>query len=137
VRTKTVRAIADRLTAYDQIVEVGIGNRTAVARELTARGVAVTATDIIDRETPPAVQFVRDDVTAPTLSVYEADALFAQNLPPELHRPTAQLAARVGADCLFTTLGGDPPLVEVSRENLAGETLYVVTGRPTGGDGRD
>ena len=131
MRTETVEAIADRLAAYDQIVEVGIGNRTAVARELTARGVDVTATDIVDRETPPEVEFVRDDVTAPTLSVYEAEVIFAQNLPPELHRPTAQLARRVGADCLFTTLGGDPPLVEVSREQVPGETLFVVADDPT------
>ncbi|WP_336328678.1 UPF0146 family protein [Halovenus sp. HT40] len=126
MRTETVAAIADRLAAYDRVVEIGIGNRLAVARELAARGVAVTATDIVDQETSPSVQFVRDDVTAPTLSVYEeADALFAQNLPPELHKPTARLAARVGADFVFTTLGGDPPLVEVSRETVPGETLFV------------
>jgi len=127
VRTETVTALAERLGAYDRVVEIGIGHRTAVARELAARGVTVTATDIVDRETPPGVQFSCDDVTAPTLSVYEgADALFAQNLPPELHRPVAELATRVDADCLFTTLGGDPPLVAVSREMLPGETLCVL-----------
>jgi len=132
VRTETVTALADRLATYDHVVEIGIGNRPAVARELSARGVAVTATEVVDRERPPGVRFVRDDVTAPTLSVYEgADALFAQNLPPELHTPTARLAARVGADCLFTTLGGDPPLVSVSREQLPGATLFVVTERPS------
>ena len=126
MRTETVAAIAKRFAVYDRVVEIGIGNRPAVAGELAARGVSVTATDIVDRETPPEVEFVRDDVTAPTPSVYEgADALFAQNLPPELHKPTARLAARVGADCLFTTLGGDPPLIEVSRETVPGETLFL------------
>jgi uncharacterized UPF0146 family protein len=127
VRPETVTAIADRLASSDRVVEIGIGNRPAVARELAARGVSVTATDIVDRETPPSVRFIRDDVTAPVIAVYEgADVLFAQNLPPELHEPTARLASRVGADCLFTTLGGDPPLVEVSRETVPGETLFVV-----------
>jgi uncharacterized UPF0146 family protein len=128
VRPETVNAIVDRLESADRVVEIGIGNRPAVARELAARGVSVTATDIVDRETPPRVRFVRDDVTAPTISVYEgADALFAQNLPPELHRPTTLLAADIGADCLFTTLGSDPPLVDVSRETIPGETLFVAS----------
>ncbi|MXR52793.1 hypothetical protein GRX03_14410 [Halovenus sp. WSH3] len=132
MRTETVDAIADRLAGYDRVVEVAVGTRTAVARELAGRGVAVTATDVVDRETPEGVRFARDDLTAPTLSVYEgADCLFAQNLPPELHKPTVRLAARVDADCLFTTLGGDPPLVEVSRETIPGETLFVV--RANGG----
>jgi uncharacterized UPF0146 family protein len=135
VRPETVTAIVDHLRSANCVVEIGIGNRPALARELAACGISVTATDIVDRETPPSVRFVRDDVTAPTLSVYEdADALFAQNLPPELHRPTALLAATVGADCLFTTLGGDPPLVDVSRKTIPGETLFVVTENPEEGE---
>ncbi|WP_436903217.1 UPF0146 family protein [Halovenus halobia] len=127
MRPATVEALADRLDQYDRIVEIGIGRRPAVAGELAARGVTVTATDIVDRDTPPGVDFYRDDVTDPERSLYNgAEAVFAQNLPPELHRPMAQLAHAVGAECLFTTLGGDPPLVEVRRETVSGETLFVV-----------
>ena len=130
MRPATVEALANRLERYDPIVEIGIGHRPAVATELATRGVTVTAADIVDRETPSGVEFHRDDLTDPERSLYEgAEALFAQNLPPELHRPMAELAQAVGAECLFTTLGGDPPLVDVRRETVSGETLFVVQSR--------
>jgi len=92
--------------------------------------VAVTATDIRERPAPDGVRFVRDDVTAPDCSVYRgADALYGLNLPPELQRPTADLARSVGARCLFTTLGADPAVVSVDRETVPGGTLYVCRNR--------
>jgi len=127
VQDDTRRAVVDRLSDYDRVVEIGIGRRVAVARALAAAGVAVTATDIHEREVPAGVTFVRDDVTDPTPAVYEAAAaLYALNLPPELHRPSADLAATVGADLFFTTLGGDQPTVPVTREPIPGETLFRV-----------
>jgi uncharacterized UPF0146 family protein len=111
------------------VVEVGIGRRTAVARSLADTGVDVTATDIREREVPPVVTFVRDDVTAPNRAVYDgAELLYALNLPPELHRPLARLARAVDAKCWFTTLGGDQPVVPVERVALPDETLYLVSG---------
>ncbi|WP_254273370.1 UPF0146 family protein [Haloarcula marina] len=120
------RALVGRLSDADGVVEVGVGNRPSVAAELAARGVSVTATDIHERPVPDGVTFVVDDVTDPTLSVYEdADIVFARNLPPELHRPLRVIARRVDAACWFTTLGGDQPAVPVDREQLdGGETLY-------------
>jgi uncharacterized UPF0146 family protein len=127
VRQTTVDALADRLERYDHVVEIAIGRRPAVAGELADRGVTVTATDIVEQPVPDNVVFHRDDVTDPEHSLYEgADALFAQNLPAELHTPTARLARAVDAACLFTTLGGEQPLVEVQRETLPGETLFVL-----------
>ncbi|MFB6184436.1 MAG: UPF0146 family protein [Haloarculaceae archaeon] len=121
----TVDAIAARLEDFECVVEVGIGNRTAVAAELLARGVAVTATDVYERPVPDGVRFVRDDVTDPTPSVYaDAGAVYALNLPPELHRPTRAVARNVDAAFLFTTLGGDEPTVPVAREQLPGDTMY-------------
>ena len=123
----TRRAIVGRLSDYDRVVEIGIGRRVTVARAPAAAGVAVTVTDIREREVPAGVRFVCDDVTDPTPAVYEgAEALYALNLPPELHRPTADLAAAVGADLFFTTLGGDQPTVPVTRETIPGETLFRV-----------
>jgi len=127
VQPETVDALAAQLSAFDPVVEVGIGHRPAVAAALAERGVDVTATDVRDRPVPDGVTFVRDDVIDPDRSVYEgAAALYALDLPPELHRPTLALARSVDAAFCFTTLGGDPPSVPVAdRRTLPGETLFV------------
>jgi hypothetical protein len=130
VRPATRDALTDRLGRYDRLVEVGVGRRTDVAGALAAAGRAVTATDVHERSVPPGVRFVRDDVVDAAArddpgDAYRADAVYALDLPPELHRPTRDVARAVGADCLFTTLGGDGPAVPGRRETLPGETLYV------------
>jgi hypothetical protein len=112
-------------------VEVGVGGRPDLAAALVERGCRVTATDVVDRPTPSGVRFVRDDVTDPDRSVYAgADAVYMRRCPPELQRPLADVARSVGADCLFTTLGGDPTVLAVERETVAEGTLFSV--RPTG-----
>ncbi len=119
------------LADYDRIVEVGIGRRTDLAAALVQRQIAVTATDIYDRNVPSGVRFVRDDIVDPDRSVYaDAEAIYARNLPPELHRPTADLARAVGADFLFTTLGGDEPAVPVERRTIETGTLYMARSGP-------
>jgi len=115
----------DRLGGFDRVVEVGVGRRPGVAAALADAGVDVTATDIVERAVPADVAFVRDDVTDPDRSIYRGvDAIYALNLPPELHRPCRDLARAVGAELLFTTLGGDQPTIPVERETLASDTLY-------------
>ena len=131
MRPATRDALVDRLVRYDRLVEVGVGERPDVAAALVERA-SVTATDVHDRPVPDGVPFVQDDVTAPDEAVYrDADALYALNLPPELHRPTWTLARRLDADFLFTTLGGDGPAVPVDRETLPGETLFRARDVPT------
>lgn len=127
-------ALVDRLRRYHRLVEVGVGRRPGVAERLVELGCDVTATDVVSRPTPPGVTFVRDDVTDPDREVYAAaDAVYARNLPPDLHRPTRAVARESGADFLFTTLGADQPAIPVAREMLAGgETLYRATSRGTG-----
>ncbi|GAA0295557.1 UPF0146 family protein [Halarchaeum salinum] len=123
-------ALADALADHDHLVEVGIGYETAVAAALAERGCTVVATDVHERETPDGVAFVRDDVTTPETGVYEdADAVYALNCPPELHRPLREVARTAGATCAFTTLGGDQPAVPVSRRMVGPETLYVARTR--------
>jgi uncharacterized UPF0146 family protein len=118
-------ALVDRLCRYDALVEVGVGVRPSVAAGLARRGCRVVATDVHERSVPEAVRFVRDDVTDADPAVYRgADAVYALNCPPELQRPLADAAEAVGADCLFTTLGGDPTVVDAAPETISGDTLF-------------
>ena len=123
-------ALVDSLERYDHLVEVGIGRRTDVAGALAARGISVVATDVHPRAVPEGVEFVEDDVVDPHDTHYrDADAVYALNLPPELHRPALEVARRVDADFLFTTLGSDQPAVPVERVTIPGDTLYVARTR--------
>lgn len=127
---RPTEALVEALADHERLLEVGIGRRTDVAAGLTERGRSVTAMDVTPRDVPDGVEFVQDDVTDPDLEYYGAiDAVYALNLPPELHRPTADLAEQLDAACHFTTLGGEPPTVPVDTTQLPGETLYTVTGR--------
>lgn len=127
VTTSTTReALVDRLARYETLIEVGIGDRTDIAQALACCA-SVTATDIRECSVPESVTFVRDDITSPSSSVYaDVDAIYALNCPPELQRALWTVASRYDADCLFTTLGGDPPLLRVECETLPGETLFRV-----------
>ena len=118
--------LLETLSDYDRVVEVGIGRRTDVAAALADCGVDVIATDVHDRKSPANVRFVPDNVVDPNLDLYaDADAIYALNLPPELHRPTLDIAREADADFLFTTLGGDQPAVPVERRTVDAGTLYV------------
>ena len=126
--------LAGYLARYDRLVEVGVGRRPGVAAALAARGKEVTATDVYERSVPEGVRFVRDDVVTradrvaagdPPGETYDADAVYARNLPPELHRPVSDVARAAGADCLFTTLGDDGPTVPVRRETVGDGTVFV------------
>lgn len=124
--SRTREALVDRLASYETVIEVGIGARTDVATAL-ARHTKVIAVDVQECSVPPGIPFVRDDITAPQSDVYaRGDAIYALNCPPELQRPLWSVARDVDADCLFTTLGGDPALVDAESETLPGETLFWV-----------
>ncbi|QFU82458.1 UPF0146 family protein [Natronorubrum aibiense] len=123
---RNVETLLGSLAAYDRVIEVGIGRRTDIAAALAARDVSVTATDVHDRDVPDGARFVRDDIVDPDLSVYtDADAIYALNLPPELHQPALEVARAADADFLFTTLGGDQPMVPVERRTIESGTVYV------------
>jgi hypothetical protein len=127
VLNRTREVLLDYLRDYDAVVEVAIGRNSEIATVLTDAGVAVTATDVHEQDVPDDVAFVRDDILDPEPSVYaDADAIYALNLPPELHRPTWDIARAHDAAFLFTTLGQDQPTnVPVTRESIPSDTLYV------------
>lgn len=116
----------DVLAGFDRLVEVGVGRRPNLAVSLVERGVSVVATDVVARSVPDGVEFVVDDVTDPDPDVYvDADAVYARNLPPELQRPALEAAGIAGAPLYFTTLGGDPSVVEAERRSLSTGTVFV------------
>ena len=125
VRRRTCDALADRLGSFDVLVEIGVGNRTDLAAALAEAGCDVRATDVVEREVPSEGEFFPDDVTDPDPAVYaDADAIYALNLPPELHRPALDVAEEHDAAFAFTTLGADAPEVPAEPETLPGETLF-------------
>jgi uncharacterized UPF0146 family protein len=132
----TRRTLVTRLSDRDRVVEVGIGRRPEVARRLAACGVAVTATDLHDRPTPEGVRFVRDDVTDPDPDVYAGtDAVYACHCPPELQRPAREAARSAGASFLFTTLGGDPAVVDARPVGTADGPVFVAAPERNGFEG--
>lgn len=132
------RSLIDRLAEYDSLLEVGVGRRHGVATVLASRGADVTATDVHEQNVPEGVRFVLDDVVAAAERAqsgdhsgdhYAVEAIYALNLPPELHRPAWDVARAVGADFLFTTLGADQPTISVRRETVGEATLFVASER--------
>ena len=153
----TSRPLVSELARYDRLVEVGIGDRPAVARALADRGCEVVAVDVDPGEHTRAAErdaSAAEDSTGGSFEVIEGDvvslaesehagvfpgsvpergvdAVYARRLPAELQRPTVALAGRLDAACLFTTLGFEEPVVPVDRRSLSGTTLYVARGRGT------
>ncbi len=91
-----------------KVVEVGIGNFTAVAEYLAKRGFEVVATDVVKRRVPEGVRFYIDDVSSPKLDIYRHSSLiYSLRPPPELYGHILRVAKEVGADCLIKPLYGD------------------------------
>ena len=126
--------ILEQLTQYDQFLEVGIGARPAVATALAAAGQTSQAIDIDERpaELSETVGFSQQSIheladaaeqdRAPPQ--YHVDVVYAFNLPAELQSATARFANAVDADCLFTTLGFEPPAIETVTQTLGQATVY-------------
>ncbi|MFC7187988.1 UPF0146 family protein [Halorubrum yunnanense] len=150
------RALVEELARHDRLLEVGVGDRPGVARSLAERGRGVVAIDVAVGEAAiAAASETEGSEVAGSLRVVEADvlalaeatdgetgtaldgttggfdAVYACNLPAELQRPTAALADRLGAECVFTTLGFEEPTVPVRRKSLPEATVYVARGDPS------
>lgn len=118
--------LEERLGRYERVLEVGIGERTGLAERLHHAGIDVLAVDIARVSVPDGVEFLRADVRSlDSDRIGPVDAVYARRLPPELHKPSARLAARAGADLYFTTLGGEFPIVETQTLTGPDETVYT------------
>ena len=144
-RPTVARALAER--GCDVVgVDIDVGKRTRAA----ARDAEDSPNEVRDAEAPAnakvgSFQVIEWDIVSAAKSAGDAadfeqrlatdiDAVYARRLPAELQRSTVDLAARLDATCLFTTLGFEEPVVSVSRRSLPGATLYVAgdgTGPPS------
>ncbi len=91
-----------------KVLEVGIGNFTAVAEELTSNGLSVVATDVVKRNVSKDIEFHIDDITHPKLEIYEGVKLvYSIRPPPELVKYILGVSRTVEADCIIKPLYGD------------------------------
>jgi uncharacterized UPF0146 family protein len=124
-------ALTNLLGEYQSALEVGIGRRPSVARNLSFRDVSVHAIDIVQRSVPAHVRFHVDDIVAASRQSsfphwYHVEVIYALNLPAELQRPVCEVAQKVGADVRFTTLGFESPAIATRPKSLdGGETVYI------------
>lgn len=122
--------IAKNYPSAEKIIEVGVGKMPDVALELSRllSGCEVILTDVVEpAPSLTGVKFVRDDITEPTLSVYEGAALiYAMRPPPELQPYLLRLARTVGADLLIKPLAGESVLLKGWKlVNYKQITFYV------------
>jgi hypothetical protein len=91
-----------------KVLEVGIGNFTAVAEELASNGLSVVATDIVKRRVPKGIEFHVDDIRHPKLEIYGGVKLvYSIRPPPELVKYILRVSMAVEADCIIKPLYGD------------------------------
>ena len=91
---------------YRDVAEVGVGNNFEAARVIGEAGVMILCTDIRDRDAPPGIRFVRDDITRPDTNLYRGkDCIYAIRPGEEMMLPLIALASTVGADLLVYHLG--------------------------------
>jgi len=119
---------ADRLTDY---IPVDSGGSLLVRRGdvVALASLDDPLTALTDPQSADPVDPVDrgPDPTSPT-DIAGFDAVYARNLPAELQRPTVSLADALDADCLFTTLGFEEPVVPVERRSIRGSTVHVARG---------
>ena len=111
-----------------RLVEVGVGERDDTARALADADFEVTATDAREVETGEGVEFVRDDVKSPDMSVYGGASLVYSLRPPyEIHSDIDDVARSVGADTLLAPLAdeGTPLKRDFELVNHDGRAFFV------------
>ncbi|MDY7081660.1 MAG: UPF0146 family protein, partial [Halobacteria archaeon] len=97
-KTRVADAVA-RFTAENysgKVVEVGIGSYQEVARKLVSEsGIEIVVTDTHEIDTE--LDFVKDDITAPSIRVYEdANLIYSIRPPYEIHGALENVAREVG-----------------------------------------
>ncbi|MFB6197633.1 MAG: UPF0146 family protein [Halobacteriaceae archaeon] len=127
-----IERLANIAPRNTEVVEVGIGQRFTIAEGLADRGRSVMGVDVVPLELPKSIDFVRDDITSPTLEIYsDASLIYGLRCPPELQRPLVELSATVGASCRFTTLGFESSIIPTTTKTCDGVSLHAPSENPT------
>ena len=91
---------------YNRAVEAGIGKNTLAAEMLAERGVLRGCTDIRNSGYPAHLNFHKDDIFEPDLSLYRgADVIYAIRPAIEMIPPLMDIARAAGCDLVVYHLG--------------------------------
>lgn len=92
---------------YKSAVEAGIGRNYKASAILDKKGVTVTATDIRDSPESP-VNFVKDDIASPDMSIYSGvDLIYSIRPGVEMIPDLIRTAKAAGADLIVYHLGNE------------------------------
>jgi len=87
-------------------VEIGVGNNFTVVELLGGNGIHCRCTDIKHVNHPENIDFFRDDILSPDISLYHgADLLYSIRPGVEMIPPLKNLAATIDCDLLVYHLG--------------------------------
>ena len=107
---------------YHSAVEVGFGGKTTAAEIVQAAGIPILCTDVHAYADVP-VPSVVDDCVEPTLSLYQADVIYAIRPGTEIVPALIDLAKNVGADLIVYHLGFE--LYENGGERIVTEGVML------------
>ena len=101
IETTIGRYIAEN---YRSAVEVGFGGKTVAAEIVREAGIPILCTDV-HAYPNCGVPSVVDDCVEPTISLYQAEVIYAIRPGTEIVPSMIELAKRVGADLIVYHLG--------------------------------
>lgn len=101
IETMIGRYIAEN---YRSAVEVGFGGKTVAAEIVRDAGIPILCTDV-HAYPNCGVPSVVDDCVEPTISLYQAEVIYAIRPGTEIVPSMIELAKRVGADLIVYHLG--------------------------------
>lgn len=110
-------------------MEVGIGSSVEVMEELKENlpGCQLIATDVRKVPVPEGVEFFRDDIFEPDLSIYRgSDLIYSLRAPPELYSPLCILSRKIKADLLLKPLSSEESPENGKLVNFSGASFYLV-----------
>lgn len=121
--------IAKNYESASKIVEACVGETTAPAAELK-RLLPNSKLLIVDLKRPSSVpdeiEFLKDDVTNPDLSIYKgADLIYSLRAPFELYESLLDIARKTGADLILKSVTDEEVPEKGELINYHGVPFYL------------